>query len=77
VGVSVEADLDPRGVRGEDVSPRIQAMRIHYQIAGVDEAAAQMLVDEWLSRCPLYNTYIESTEIEVTHELVDAVAMPQ
>lgn len=77
VGASVEADFDPRGVRNGEVNPRVQAMRVHWQLAGVDDATAEMLVDEWLTRCPLYNTYIEATEIEVTHELVDAVAMPE
>jgi uncharacterized OsmC-like protein len=77
VGTLVEADFDPRGVRGEDFSPHIQAMRVHWQLAGVDEATAEMLVDQWLTRCPIYNTYIETTEIEVTHEVVEAIAMPE
>jgi uncharacterized OsmC-like protein len=78
VAATVEADLDPRGVRGEDVSPHVQAMRVHWQIAGVDEAQAQYLVDMWLARCPIYNTLIEATDITVTHEVVEgAIAMPQ
>jgi uncharacterized OsmC-like protein len=76
VAASVEADFDPRGVRGEDVSPHVQAMRVHYQLAGVDEAQAEMLVNAWISRCPIYNTYIEATEIEVTHEVVEAIVIP-
>jgi uncharacterized OsmC-like protein len=78
VAATVEADLDPRGVRGEDVSPRVQAMRVHWLLSGVDEAQAEMLVDEWYNRCPIYNTLIKATDITATHEVVEgAIAMPE
>ena len=35
-----------------------------------NEEDAQFLVDEWLARCPIYNTLIRATDIEVTHELI-------
>lgn len=78
VGTTVEADFDPRGVRGEDVSPHIQAMRVHWLFSGVDDAQAETLVDEWLTRCPIYNTLIHATDIEVSYEVVEgAIAMPE
>lgn len=78
VAASVEADLDPRGVRGLDFDPAIQAMRVHWFLSGVDEAQAEFLVDEWLTRCPIYNTLIEATPIEVSHEIVEGtIAMPE
>ena len=75
---TVEGDLDVRGVRGEEgISPHIQAMRIHWLIAGVDEAQAGAMVDAWVARCPIYNTYIRATDITITHELVEGpIAMP-
>jgi uncharacterized OsmC-like protein len=78
VAGTVEADFDPRGVRGEAISPHIQAMRVHWLVAGVDEAQAEMLVDEWLRRCPIYNTLIRATDITVSYEVVEgAIAMPE
>jgi uncharacterized OsmC-like protein len=78
VAATVEADFDPRGVRGEDFSPHVQAMRVHWMLSGVDKAQADMLVETWLTRCPIYNTLIDATAIEVTSELVEgAIAMPQ
>jgi uncharacterized OsmC-like protein len=76
-GVSVEADFDPRGLRGEDVNPRIQAMRVHWKLSGVDEGQAEALVDSWINRCPIYNTYIRATDITVTSEVVEgAISVP-
>jgi uncharacterized OsmC-like protein len=63
---AVEADFNPQGLRDGSVSPHIQAMRIHWQITGPDSAQAEALVDEWLQRCPIYNTLIRATAIEVT-----------
>jgi uncharacterized OsmC-like protein len=71
VAATVEADLDPRGIRGADFSPHIQAMRVHWIMSGIDEAQAQGLVDQWLSRCPIYNTMIRATDITVTSEVVE------
>lgn len=64
--VGVEADFNPQGLRDGSVSPHIQAMRVHFAIAGVDSAQAQTLVDAWVKRCPIYNTLIRATEIAVS-----------
>lgn len=78
VAATVEGDFDVRGLRGEDVSPHIQAMRVHWLMSGVDDAQAEMLIDEWLQRCPIYNTLSLATDVTITHELVEgAIAMPE
>jgi uncharacterized OsmC-like protein len=77
VAATIEADLDPRGVRGLDFDPAIKEMRVHWFLSGVDEAQAETLVNSWLERCPIYNTLIEAAPIEVSHEIVEgAIAMP-
>lgn len=68
---TVEADFDPRGLAGEDFDPRIQQMRVNWELSGVDEAQAETLVDEWLTRCPVYNTLVEATDIVVEHAVVN------
>lgn len=78
VAAAIEADFDPRGVRSENVSPHIQEMRIHWLLSGVDEAQAEMLVDTWFNRCPIYNTLIKGIDVTYTHEVVEGeIAMPQ
>ena len=79
VAATVEADLDVRGVRGEEgVDPRLQAIRVHWMLSGVDEAQAEMLVDSVANRCPIYNTLKRATDITITHEIVEgAIAMPE
>jgi uncharacterized OsmC-like protein len=63
---AVEADFNPKGLRDGSVSPHIQAMRIHFTLAGPDSTQAQALVDAWVKRCPIYNTLIRATGIEVS-----------
>lgn len=63
---AVEADFNPKGIKDGSVSPHIQAMRVHFTIAGPDSAQAQALVDAWVKRCPIYNTLIRATGIEVS-----------
>lgn len=67
---TVEVDFDAQGLRDGSVDPAIQVMRIHWTVGAESEEDAEILVDEWLTRCPIYNTLIEATEIEVTHELM-------
>lgn len=77
VAATVEADLDPRGVRGEDVSPHVQAMRVHWMLSGVDEAQSEALIGTWMSRCPIYTTLIKATDIVVTSEIDTAELVTQ
>lgn len=62
---SVEADFDPRGIKGEDVNPKIQAFRLVLELDGVDEGKAAELVAALKRRCPVYTTLVASAPIEV------------
>jgi uncharacterized OsmC-like protein len=66
----VEADFNPQGMVNEEISPAIQAMRVHWLVGTDSEENAQTLVDQWLQRCPIYNTLIRATDIEVSHEVM-------
>ena len=68
----VEADFDPRGVRGEDVDPRLQAIRLRIVLGGVSEAQAETLLAALKKRCPVFTTLARGTSVEA---LVD-VAQP-
>ncbi len=70
VVATVEADFDPAGLVDGSVDPALQAMRVHFEIDTETPEEAQFLVDEWLARCPIYNTLSRSTEVEVTHQLM-------
>jgi putative redox protein len=61
----VEGDLDPRGVAGEPVDPRIQAMRVYLDLDGVNEEETAVLVEQFLARCPIYTTLSQAAPIEV------------
>ena len=43
-----------------------------WQMSGVDSAQAETLVNEWLRRCPIYNTLKRATDITV---MIDGEAM--
>jgi uncharacterized OsmC-like protein len=66
---SVEADFDPSGVKTGQSDPRIQALRVHMQLDGVDEAQAEMMAEQFQQRCPIYTTLSRAAPIEITTEL--------
>jgi uncharacterized OsmC-like protein len=71
VQVRVEGELDPRGVRGEAVDPRIQLFRVQIELTGVNSAQADQLVKAVETRCPIYTTLSRAAPIElklVLHE---------
>lgn len=67
--VNVEADFDPQGVKDGSVNPRLQVFRVRMQLAGVDEAQADEMADQFSKRCPIYTTLEKSAPIEITHDL--------
>lgn len=71
VQASVEADFDPRGVRGEDVDPKIQAFRLTLAMAGVDRQQAAELVEAFRRRCPVYTTLVAAAPIEIQTVVLD------
>src|SRR5215469_3874456 len=63
--VTVAGDFDPRGVCGEPVDPRIQALRVHLVLAGPTQAQAESLVTAFQTRCPVYTTLSRAAPIAV------------
>jgi uncharacterized OsmC-like protein len=70
----VEGDFDPRGVAGEAVDPRIQAIRMYLTLDGVNEAEVAALVEQFLARCPMYTTLSRAAPVEIITG--DEVATP-
>jgi uncharacterized OsmC-like protein len=66
IAATVEADFDPRGVKGEPVNPRIQALRVHMDLSGADEEQAAKLAEQFQARCPIYTTLSRAAPIEIT-----------
>jgi len=66
---TVEGKLDPRGVKGEDVNPRIQEFNIKLTLTGVSQEEANKLVDAIKKRCPVYTTLERSAPINLELEL--------
>lgn len=65
IATTVEADFDLRGVGGAPVNPRIQAMRVHMELEGPDEAQAEQLAEALRNRCPIYTTLVRAAPIEI------------
>ncbi|MEM7134681.1 MAG: YdhR family protein [Chloroflexota bacterium] len=70
----IEVDFDAQGLRDGSVDPAIQAMRVHWHVGTESNEEAEMLVQEWVNRCPIYNTLVEATEIDISYETMTAVA---
>lgn len=70
VNATVEADLDPRGVAGADVNPRIRAFRVTMNVDGPTEEEAAMMAEQYSRRCPIYTTFERSAPIEVTNQMM-------
>lgn len=66
VSVTVAGDFDPRGVCGEAIDPRFQALRVRIALDGPDADQGQALLQAFKSRCPVYTTLARATPVEVT-----------
>lgn len=71
IDATVEADLDPRGVAGANVNPRIRALRVTINVDGPTLEEAEFLAAEYSARCPIYATLERSAPIEVTNVLME------
>ena len=69
IAAAVEGDFDPRGVKGEQVDPRIQAFRLNMELSGVDQSQADKLAEALKARCPIFTTLSRSAPIELTTSL--------
>ena len=67
---TAEGDFDPRGVKGEDVNPKVQAFRVKLQLTGPNEDQAKVLTAAFKKRCPIYTTLVEAAPIDLNAELV-------
>jgi uncharacterized OsmC-like protein len=63
---TVEGDFDPRGVKGEPVDPRIQALRVHLDLPGADDDQVEQLTENFTQRCPIYTTLSRAAPIEIS-----------
>lgn len=64
--VEVEADFDPRGVKGEEgVSPAMQVFRVTLRLTGVDDEAGAELAGHFRRRCPVFTTLEQAAPIEL------------
>lgn len=61
----VEGDLDPRGVKGEKVNPRIQMFRVKLSLNGPTQEEAEKIVEAIKTRCPVYTTLERAAPIEL------------
>jgi len=66
ISVTVAGDFDPRVVCGESFDPRFQALRVRLALDGPDAEQAQLLVQAFKTRCPVYTTLVRATPVEVT-----------
>ena len=69
VAATVEGEFDPRGVRGEAVNPRIQALRVQMQVVGPTAEQAESLAEAFQARCPVYTTLTRAAPIEIENVL--------
>jgi len=74
INATVEADLDPRGVAGAPVNPRIRAFRVTMHVDGPTAEEAAMMAEQFSQRCPIYTTYERAAPIEVTNVLMAEAA---
>jgi uncharacterized OsmC-like protein len=63
--LTVAGDFDPRGVCGEAVDPRFQAIRVRVVLDGPDDAQKPAFLDAFRSRCPVFATLSRSVPVEL------------
>jgi putative redox protein len=66
IAVTVAGDLDPRGMCGFPVDPKIQALRMQARFTGPTDEQAATLVQAIRTRCPIFTTLAQSVELEVS-----------
>jgi uncharacterized OsmC-like protein len=67
--IAVAGELDPRGMCGYPVNPRLQTLRLQAHYSGVSAEQAEILVQGMRTRCPIFTTLAQSIEIEVSYVL--------
>lgn len=63
--LDVEADFDPRGVKGvEGIDPVITEFRVKVSLSGPSREQTEELVEQFKARCPVYATLSKATPIK-------------
>lgn len=70
LSATVEADLDPRGVAGLDVDPRVREFRLTLNVAGPTEDEAAMMAEAVQTRCPIFTTLGRAAPIHITNNVI-------
>jgi len=65
VSVTVAGDFDPAGLCGSGANPRLQVFRVRVALTGPSEAEAQVLIEAFRRRCPVYTTMARAAPIEM------------
>jgi putative redox protein len=65
VSVTASGDFDPRGVCGEAVDPRFQAIRVRVALDGPDAGQKELLLQAFRSRCPVYATLSRGVDLQL------------
>lgn len=65
IAVNATGDYDPRGVVGEPIDPGFKSVRIRILVDGLTDAQAELMVDTYKKRCPLYATLSRAVPIDV------------
>lgn len=64
--VEVEADFDPRGVKGEEgISPAMEVFRVTLRLSGVTPDDGDQLATHFRRRCPVFTTLEKAAPIEL------------
>ena len=66
IAVTVAGDLDPRGMCGFPVDPKVQALRMQTRFTGPTAEQAATLVQAIRARCPIFTTLAQTVEIEIS-----------
>ncbi|MCB0183163.1 MAG: OsmC family protein, partial [Caldilineaceae bacterium] len=77
IAATVQGQLDPRGVAGVAVNPRVRGFTIMMSVTGdltPDDAA--MMTEAFSTRCPIYTTLALSAPITVTNEVNRQIQEP-
>jgi uncharacterized OsmC-like protein len=65
IKVTAAGDFDVRGLCNSSINPRVQRFRIRIQMSGPTKEQADMLIEAFRTRCPVYTTFSRAAPIDV------------
>lgn len=63
---TIEGDFLPNSAQDKTADTHLQALRVHFDIPGVDDEQIQQFISHYTQRCPMYTTLIRSVPIAIT-----------